>query len=59
MKLESMSDAEVLGIANPIMGNLMDASAAIDHGPHLRNFTARIKSIVTNEYLQRICEHYQ
>lgn len=53
-KLESMLDAEILGIANPIMGNLMDASNAIDHERHICGFTARMKSIVTKEYLQRV-----
>jgi hypothetical protein len=59
MSLESMSDDEVLGIANPIMDNLMDASTAIDHERHIRDFTERMKSIVTKEYLQRVCEQYQ
>lgn len=59
MIIENMSDDEVLAIANPIMDNLMDASIAIDHERHVRDFTERAKSIVTPEHLKRVCEHYQ
>ena len=38
VKLESMSDVEILDIVNPIMDNLMDASTAIDHERHIRDF---------------------
>jgi hypothetical protein len=41
MSLESMSDSQILAIANPIMDNLMDASTAIDHERHVRDFTPR------------------
>lgn len=57
--LERMSDAEILGIANPIMDNLMDASTEIDHERHIRDFTERLKRIATKEYPQRVCEQYQ
>jgi hypothetical protein len=59
MTLESMSDEEILHIANPIMDNLMDASTAIDHARHIRDFSDRMKSLVTKEYLQKVCEKYQ
>ena len=59
MTIERMSDEEILLIANPIMDNLMDASTAIDHERHIRDFSERMKAIVTKEYLQRICEKYQ
>ena len=59
MTLESMPDAEILRIANPIMDNLMDASTAIDHERHIRDFSERMKAIVTKEYLQKVCEKYQ
>jgi hypothetical protein len=49
MRLEHMSHAEIFSIANPIMDNLMDASTAIDHERHIRDFTDRMKSIVTKE----------
>ena len=56
MTLESMSEADILGVANPIMDNLMDASTAIDHERHIRDFTERMKAIVTKEHLQKVCE---
>ena len=59
MSLERMSDEQILGIANPIMDNLMDASTAIDHERHVQDFTDRMKSIVTPDYLRRVCEQYQ
>jgi hypothetical protein len=59
MSIESMSDDQILAIANPIMDNLMDASAAIDHTRHVKDFTDRAKNIVTPEHLRRVCEQYQ
>lgn len=59
MTLESMSQEEILRIANPIMDNLMDASTMIDHERHIRDFSDRMKAIVTKEYLQNVCEKYQ
>lgn len=59
MRLESMSDTEILAIAHPIMDNLVDASTAIDHERRIRDFPDRMKSIVTKEYLQKVCEQYQ
>ena len=54
-----MSDEEILRIANPIMDNLMDASTVIDHERHIRDFSDRMKVIVTKQYLQKVCEKYQ
>lgn len=59
MSFEKMSDQQVWDIANPIMDNLMDASTHIDHTRHTQDFTDRIKTIVTPDYLQRICQQYQ
>ena len=59
MTLESMSENEILRVANPIMDNLMDASTAIDYERHIRDLSERMKAIVTKEYLQKICEKYQ
>lgn len=59
MALENMSDEEILQVANPIMDNLMEASTAIDHERHIRDFSERMKAIVTREYLQQVCEKYQ
>ncbi|MEK6633985.1 MAG: hypothetical protein AABY94_11735 [Nitrospirota bacterium] len=59
MNFEEMSENEILDIANPIMDNLMDASTKIDHERHVRDFTERMRSIVTKKYLQKVCEKYQ
>ena len=59
MDFEEMSDSEILSIANPMMDNLMEASTEIDHKRHVRDFTDRMKNIVTNEYLHKVCERYQ
>lgn len=59
MNFENMSEKEVVEIANPIMDNLMDASTQIDHEKHVQDFTDRLKSIVTKEHLQEVCEEYQ
>ena len=59
MNFEKMSENEILAIATPIMDNLMEASTRIDHEAHIRDFTDRMKNIVTKEYLQKVCEQYQ
>ena len=59
MSFTKMSEEEILDIADPIMDNLMDASTKIDHDRHIRDFSERMKSIVTKEYLERICKKYQ
>ena len=59
MNFEKMSEKEILDIANPIMDNLMEASTEIDHERHTRDFTDRMKSIVTRNYFQKVCEEYQ
>lgn len=59
MDFEEMSEREIIDIANPIMDNLMDASTRMDHETHIKDFTDRMKKIVTKEYLQRVCEQYQ
>jgi hypothetical protein len=59
MNFEEMSEKDILAIANPIMDNLMEASTRIDHESHVRDFTDRIKNIVTKEHLQVVCEEYQ
>ena len=54
-----MSESEVLAIANPIMDNLMQASTDIDHERHVRDFTDKLKAIVTKENLEAQCKEYQ
>jgi len=59
MELTGKSDADILAIADPIMDNLMEASTAIDHARHVRDFTDRLKTIVTKDYLEKVCRQYQ
>ena len=59
MDLAQKSDTEILAVANPIMDNLMDASTAIDYERHIRDFTARAKSVLTTDRLREVCEAYQ
>ncbi len=54
-----MSEAEVRAIADPIMDNLMQASTDVDHARHVRDFTDRLKSIVTEDNLRAQCKDYQ
>lgn len=56
---ETMSEQQLWDIANPIMDNLMDASTQIDHPRHVRDFTDRLKAIVTPDYFACICQQYQ
>ncbi|MBL8036379.1 MAG: hypothetical protein JNN16_02640, partial [Nitrospira sp.] len=59
MNFEDLSDTDILEIATPIMDNLMEASTRIDYEAHVRDFSDRIKNIVTKEYLQKVCRQYQ
>jgi hypothetical protein len=59
MQLANKSDEEILKIANPIMDNLMEGSTEIDHMKHTRDFTDRMKSLVTKDYLDEVCKRYQ
>lgn len=59
MALQDLSDDEILAVVNPMIDNLMDASTHIDHARHTRDFTERMKAIVTVDHLQRVCRKYQ
>jgi hypothetical protein len=59
MLLANQSDEDILKIANPIMDNLMEGSTEIDYVKHTRDFTDRMKSIVTRDYLEKVCRRYQ
>jgi hypothetical protein len=41
------------------MDNLMQASTEIDHARHVKDFTEKLKSIVTKENLEAQCKEYQ
>jgi len=57
--LAQKSDVEILAITTPIMDNLTDASTAIDYERHTRDFIDRARSVLSKEWLQSICKHYQ
>lgn len=59
MTLADISDREILAVADPIMNNLMEGSTEINHEKHTRDFTDRMKRIVTKEYLEALCRTYQ
>ena len=59
MNLATKTDADILAVVDPIMDNLMAASTAIDHAAHVRDFTDRLKAIVTPEALDKMCRNYQ
>ena len=59
MDLSQKSDADILSVANPIMDNLMQASTEIDYEKHIRDFSDRLKGVLSKERLAWICRDYQ
>ena len=59
IELAQQADEHILAIANPLMDNLMEGSREIDHARHVRDFTDRLKEIVTAERLEAMCKDYQ
>ena len=55
-KLSKKTDHEILEIVNPIMNNLMDGSTEVNHEKHVRDFTERLRKIVTKDALTRMCD---
>jgi len=58
MKLSDLGLEEILNIVEPIMDNCLDGSNEGNHKKHTRDFTDRMKSIVTPEELQRQLSSY-
>ena len=46
-----MTDAEILAIVEPLMDNCLAGSTERDHAKHVRDFTDRLRAIVTPENL--------
>lgn len=59
MELARQSDEEILKVAEPIMDNPLEASTDIDYERHVRDFTERLKALVTKDYLEKVCRQYQ
>ena len=53
MDFTKLSDQEILNIANPLMDNLMNGSTEHDYEKHSKDFTKRLKDIVTKENLEK------
>ena len=59
MNISEMRHKKILEIVEPIMENLMEDSTERNHEKHTRDFTNRLKKIVTKEALDRMCRDYQ
>ena len=59
VELAKQSDEEILAVANPLMDNLMEGSTEINHAKHVRDFTDRLKALVSEEGLKKMCAFYQ
>lgn len=53
MDLSKISDKEILDIATSLMNNLMDGSSERDYEKHSKDFTKRLKDIVTKENFEK------
>ena len=49
MSLAQMTDAEILAFVQPLMDNCLAGSIECDHAKHVRDFTDRLRAIVTPE----------
>lgn len=58
MNFISMTQQEILSIVEPMMDNCLAGSNEGDHAKHVRDFTGRIKDIVTPENLKRQLSHH-
>ena len=52
MKFIEMKENEILGIVEPIMDNCLNGSNEDNHAKHTRDFTERMRKIVTPENLK-------
>lgn len=59
MDMVRKSDAEIMAVVDPIMDHLMDASTAIDYAAHIRDFTERLRGMLSEDAFKCICAEYQ
>ena len=59
ISIAHMSDAAILAAVTPIMDNLMQGSTDVDYDLHTRDFTDRMKGLLSPERLSAICRDYQ
>ena len=57
IKFSNLSVDEILQIVEPIMDNCLEGSNEDDHQKHTRDFTDRMKNIVTPENLKKQLSH--
>lgn len=53
MDFSKLTDEEILNIANPLMENIIEATEEADYENLSKNFTKRLKSIVTKEAFEK------
>ena len=58
LKLSDLSSDEILKMVEPIMANCLEGSNEGNHKKHTRDFTDRMKSIVTPEELEKQLSSY-
>ena len=57
MALRDLDDAEILRVVDPLMDNCLAGSNEGNHAKHVRDFTDRMKNIVTPDELARQLAH--
>lgn len=57
MLFTTLTDDEILALIEPLMENCLAGSNEGDHAKHVRDFTDRMKQIVTPENLARQLSH--
>ena len=54
MTLTDKTDSQLLAVATTMMDDLMAASFAVDYDAHVRDFTPRLKALVTEDGFQKM-----
>ena len=57
MNFLEMDDERILGIVDPIMDNCLNGSNENNHAKHVKDFTERMRNIVTPENLKMQLSH--
>ena len=59
MNILQLSDQEIRDTIEPLIDNMLQGSTEVDHAKHVRDFTTRLKVIVTDKNLSEQCADYQ
>lgn len=57
--LAQQSDDDIRAVIEPLIDTMLEGSTNRDHATHTRDFTDRLKVIVTEDNLAQQCEDYQ